>query len=401
MGHAHHRQLALAVIALLAIVPGIACTAPASEAPGAQSGEYTVDGKVFGMREAEVFREAYDGPPVVGEAVTMAPNVARLVDGNRTHDIRVDVLAREIEIAPGVRFQAWTFGGTVPGPVIHVREGDRINFTMKNRTSSAVAVTAPDRDAAPFLSHLAARDLQQGVSQPTPMQHSIDFHAGTVAADDKWRPIQPDVSLRFTWVANYPGVFIYHCGVPPVLQHVAMGQYGIVIVSPSRGYPTDGQVAREYAIVQSEFYLKPAEGDGTGLWAFDMAAANLKQPSQVLFNGHAQALTAPPLSANAGDRVRLYVHNVGPNDQSSFHVIGAIFDRVWYEGNPANAWQGMQTVLLGASNGAVIEFIVPEEGTYVLVDHEFADVQKGAVGRLAALSRDGTVTRRSPTGGGH
>jgi nitrite reductase (NO-forming) len=121
----------------------------------------------------------------------------------------------------------------------------------------------------------------------------------------------------------------------------------------------------------------------------------------VLFNGHAQALTAPPLSANAGDRVRLYVHNVGPNDQSSFHVIGAIFDRVWYEGNPANAWQGMQTVLLGASNGAVIEFIVPEEGTYVLVDHEFADVQKGAVGRLAALSRDGTVTRRSPTGGGH
>lgn len=382
-------------------VLGAAC---AQSAPGA-AGEYVVDGKTFGMREAEVFHEDYDGPPVVGDTVTMAPNVAPLAAGNRTHDVRLDVLARDIEIAPGVRYHAWTFGGTVPGPVLHVREGDRVNFVMKNRTDTAVAVTAPDPNAAPFFAQLAAHDLQQGVSEASPMQHSMDFHAGTVAADDKWRAIQPGESLRFTWVANYPGVFIYHCGMPPVIQHVAMGQYGIVIVSPKGGYETDAKVAHEYAVIQSEFYLRPsdAEPDADGMvpYVFDMDAAEHKQPSQVLFNGHAQSLMTPPLTANAGERVRLYVHNVGPNDQSSFHVIGTIFDRVWYEGNPQNAWRGMQTVLLGASNGAVIEFIVPEEGNYVLVDHEFADVQKGAVGMLKARSRNGTVTRKPVAGGGH
>jgi nitrite reductase (NO-forming) len=82
--------------------------------------------------------------------------------------------------------------------------------------------------------------------------------------------------------------------------------------------------------------------------------------------------------------VRLYVHNIGPTDTSSFHVIGTIFDRVWYEGNPANAMRGMQTVLLGASNGAVVEFVVPENGEYPFVDHEFADATLGAVGKLRA-----------------
>ena len=178
-----------------------------------------------------------------------------------------------------------------------------------------------------------------------------------------------------------------------MLQHVAMGQYGIVVVSPRDGFPTDGHVTREYVIVQSEFYLKPNEDDFEGLWTFDMDAAQKKLPSQVLFNGSTGALTDPPLEAKAGDRIRLYVHNVGPNDQSSLHVIGAIFDRVFFEGNPKNEWFGMQTVPLGASNGAVLEFIVPEEGDYAIVDHEFAEVMKGAVGRIRATSATGTATR--------
>jgi nitrite reductase (NO-forming) len=97
--------------------------------------------------------------------------------------------------------------------------------------------------------------------------------------------------------------------------------------------------------------------------------------------------------ANAGEWVRLYVHNIGPSDGASTHVVGTILDRVWYEGNPLNEWRGMQTVPLGASNGAVIEFFVPEEGDYLLVDHEFADAQKGAVGRIRARSTDGALTR--------
>jgi len=214
-----------------------------------------------------------------------------------------------------------------------------------------------------------------------------------MAPDDKYRSVKPGESIRFTWMANYPGVYMYHCGTPPLLQHVAMGQYGIVVVSPRHGYPTDNQVAREYAVVQSEFYLNPGAG---GLHVLDVDAAQRKAPSHVAFNGHVNTLKDRPLTANAGERVRLYVHNVGPNDGASTHVVGTIFDRVWYEGNPHNDWRGLQTVLLGASNGAVIEFVVPEEGEYILVDHEFADAQKGAVGRIQVRSRTGELPSRAP-----
>jgi nitrite reductase (NO-forming) len=165
-----------------------------------------------------------------------------------------------------------------------------------------------------------------------------------------------------------------------------MGQYGVVVVSPKDGYPTDREVDREYVVVQSEFYLSQGED---GLWALDFPAALAKQPSQVAFNGHVRSLTDHPLEAKAGERVRLYVLNVGPNDTSSIHVIGTIMDRVYYDGNPANVLTGMQTVLLGASNGAVVEFVVPEPGVYTLVDHEFADATKGALGKIVVGPADG------------
>lgn len=358
---------------------------------------FEIDGRVYGMPTAEVFTEAYTGPPAVGDTLTLAPELAPLAPGNRTHEVRIDIVAREIEVAPEIRFRAWTFGGSVPGPVLHVREGDKVIFTMKNRSAEVVEVTAPERGASPYISRLAALDPQKARPNAAPTRHSMDFHAGTVAASDKWRGIEPGESIRFEWIANYPGVFLYHCGTPPILQHLAMGQYGVVVVSPRDGYPTDAAVDREYVIVQSELYLREAEvptheGDqteftevsGPVLYTLDFEGAQKKLPLFVVFNGHQRSLIDAPLLARPGERVRLYVHNVGPSDTSSFHVVGAVFDRVYYEGNPANDWRGMQTVLLGASNGAVVEFVVPEEGDYVIVDHEFADAQKGAVGRLRA-----------------
>lgn len=387
-----------ALLALLAAAVTLAIAIPmavGARQSGAQ--EDLLAGKVFGTPPAVITEDDYSGPPVVGDTVSYLPNVVPLQPGNRTHHVRIDIIAQEIEIAPGVRYQAWTFGGTVPGPVLHVREGDRVVFTMRNRTMDEVSVTSPVAGNTPFIAQAAAANLQKSKPVQAPMHHSIDFHAATVAADDKWRAVMPGQTITFEWVANYPGIFMYHCGVPPVLQHVAMGQYGIVIVSPREGYPTDAAVNREYAVVQSEFYLKEGPDGPDGLYVLDFDAAQKKQPSHVLFNGHAGALNDTPLQAREGDRVRLYFHNVGPNDQSSAHVIGAIFDRVWYEGNLKNEWRGMQTVLVGSSNGAVMEFIVPEEGRYVLVDHEFADVQKGAVGQIVATSKTGTSTR-SPGG---
>ena len=344
--------------------------------------DFEVGSKKFGLPEAEVLETDYEGPAVVGENLTLLPDIAPLKPGNRVHEIRMDALVSIVEVAPGVKFKAWTFGGTVPGPVLHVREGDLVHFTMKNRTDSPVKITEPGKGHSPFLDMLVDdQSIQKPEAADFPMPHSMDFHAGTVAKDDKWRTIKPGMTIKYYWYANYPGVYIYHCGTEPVFQHLSMGQYGLVIVSPKEGYPTDDQVDKSFAIVQSEFYL--TEGID-GLYKLDYDAALNKQPKIVAFNGHSRAMITNPLRVEKGDRVRFYLLNVGPTDVSSNHVIGGIFDRVYYEGNPANEFRGMQTVLLGASNGAVLEWIVPEEGLYVLVDHEFADAAKGATAKIIA-----------------
>lgn len=344
--------------------------------------DFEIDGMKFGLPEAEVIQTDYDGPPAVGENLTLLPEVAELKEGNRVHEVRMDAIVTIVEVAPGVKYKAWTFGGTVPGPVLHVREGDLVHFTMKNRSGEPVKVTEPGKGHSPYLDKLIeGKSIQEPAAADFPMPHSMDFHSGTVAKDDKWRTIQPGMTIKYYWYANYPGVYIYHCGTEPVLQHLAMGQYGLVIVSPREGYPTDDEVDKKFAIVQSEFYL--AEGLDS-LYKLDYEAALNKQPMIVAFNGHSQAMDKDPLMVEKGDRVRFYLLNVGPSDVSSNHVIGGIFDRVWYEGNPKNEFRGMQTVLLGASNGAVMEWIVPEEGLYVLVDHEFADAAKGATAKIIA-----------------
>jgi len=352
----------------------------------AQSQEYTMDGMTFGMPEAEVYTEDYQGPPVVGEYVTMLPNLAPLdYEGNKHHEIRLDTFTQEIEVANGVSYRAWTFGGMVPGPVIHVREGDRITFTMKNRSDEEVVITDPGATpSSDYARQVAENDYMNAKPSVMPMPHSMDFHAGTVAKDDKWRTIAPGETIKFDWVANYAGTYIYHCGTPSVLMHTAMGQHGVVVVSPKEGYTDDYEVDREYVIVQSEYYLTAGPGD---LYQYDFEAAQTVNPSHVVFNGHQTILHDQPLEANAGERVRLHFSNNGPSGTSSFHVIGAIFDRVWLEGHPFNEMRGMQTVLLGASGSATMDFIVPEEGKYILIDHEFADAEKGATGTLKAGPR--------------
>jgi nitrite reductase (NO-forming) len=373
--HRHQHTARTALTALAATLLAFAAFA---------EGEYEVDGMIFGMPEARVYQDDYDGPPVVGDTLTLLPNIASLdYEGNVTHEIRIDTFVQEIEIAPGVRYNAWTYGGSVPGPVLHVREGDRVVFTMRNRSDEHVVISEPS-SASPYLEQLAASNYQGAETAIAPMPHSMDFHSGTVAANDKWRSIAPGETIEFEWVANYPGVYIYHCGTPMVLMHVAMGQYGAVIVSPRDGFPTDDRVDREFVVVQSDFYL--ANG-GNGLHQFDAMAAFDKKASQVLFNGHRNALSDAPLEALAGERVRIYFLNAGPSLTSTFHVIGAIFDVVYFEGSPENVQRGVQSVLLGAGMGAVVEFIVPEAGEYYLVDHEFADKEKGAVGVLRAGPR--------------
>jgi len=165
--------------------------------------------------------------------------------------------------------------------------------------------------------------------------------------------------------------------------------YGMMIVEPREGYPT--KVDREYAVIQSEFYTKPdpqkRKVDGVPLYVLDSERVRAKSPTHTVFNGQYNRFVTKPLMAKPGERVRLFVLNVGPSKTSSFHVVGTIFDRVWFEGNPDNQMRGMQTVLLGSSNSATVEFMIPEEGSYIMVDHHFANASQGAIGLVSTAAK--------------
>ncbi len=315
-------------------------------------------GKNYGGPEAKVTRSVPNGKTYYsGPGVTLVP-VVQPVSKESVKKIHLDMTHKIIDVGAGKKFNAWTFGNEVPGPVIHVRQGDKIDFTLSNRTHET---------------------LKFAIQMP----HSIDFHAAMVNPQDKYRTILPKQSIHFTWVANYPGVFMYHCATPSVLHHLAKGMYGMVIVDPKNGYPT--KVDREYALVQSEFYLKDTP-EKNGVYEINLDKMRANQPTHVVFNGKANRHITETLKAKPGERVRLYVLNAGPSGTSSFHVIGVIMDRVWVDGNPANEHRGLQTILLGASSGAIVEFVVPESGKFVFVDHEFADAEKGAAGAVDATT---------------
>jgi nitrite reductase (NO-forming) len=312
---------------------------------------------------AKVVAERHKGAYADGAALSMGAELKPL-DPSPVKTVRLDTTHRVIEIAPGVKYSAWTFGDQVPGPTIRARVGDRIRFSMTNRSDEAVA--APALTAAP-------------------MMHSMDFHAAMVSPQDKYRSIAPGQTIEFEFTLNYPGVFMYHCGTPMILEHMASGMYGAVIVEPRNGYPTKAD--REYVVVQSEFYAKPVPGkpktDAAPLYVLDGERLRAAQPTHTVFNGMHNGMVKNPLAAKPGERVRMYVLNVGPSKTSSFHVVGTIFDRVWLEGNPDNQVRGMQTVLLGSSNSAIVEYLIPEEGSYIMVDHHFANASQGAIGLVS------------------
>jgi nitrite reductase (NO-forming) len=318
---------------------------------------------------AKLSSERHKGAFAEGAALSVGP-VLKPLDPAPIKTIRLDTTHKIIEIAPGVKFSAWTFGDQVPGPTVRARVGDRIRFSMTNRSDETVPgarVTA------------------------APMMHSMDFHAAMVSPQDKYRSIAPGQTIEFEFTLNYPGVFMYHCGTPMILEHIASGMYGAVVVEPRDGFPT--KVDREYVIVQSEFYAKPAADKGAAkkgeppLYVLDADRLRAAAPTYTVFNGEHNGMVRKPLPAKPGERVRLFVLNVGPSKTSSFHIVGTIFDRVWIEGNPDNQFRGMQTVLLGSSNSAIIEFVIPEAGSYIMVDHHFANASQGAIGLISTEAK--------------
>lgn len=313
--------------------------------------------KIYGSPQAVVTSQPNNDRNNKGP-LAFGPEVPKLQDGD-TIDVKFDVTHQLFQVSKTVSYTAWTFGGSVPGPVLRLRVGQTVRFSMTDRSNDT----------------MANMTMQMNMM---PMPHSIDFHAAMVNPEDKYRSINPGETIHFTWTANYPGVFMYHCGTPMVLMHMIYGMIGMVIVEPREGYPDTTN--REFAIVQNEYYLKQKGG----IYIPDTALAMKKTPSFVTFNGKVGQYLVNPLKVKAGERIRVYLLNAGPNNATNFHVIGTILDKVWLDGNPKNELSGMQSVYLGPASGAIAEFVIPEKGSYTFVDHSFADATMGAIGAFLA-----------------
>jgi nitrite reductase (NO-forming) len=314
--------------------PNTAQAAPSVDTGGSRKGD-------FGPPQGEPIMAVLTSPPNVPPAT------------NRSHPAKVvvelEVTEVDMPISEGVTYTFWTFGGTVPGSFIRVRQGDTVEFRLKNHPSSK-------------------------------MPHNIDLHGVTGPGGGAASSFTaPGHQTQFTFKALNQGLYVYHCATAPVGMHVANGMYGLILVEPPEGLPP---VDHEFYVMQGDFYTVGKYRE-KGHQAFDMQKAIDENATYVLFNGTESALTGPrALKAKTNESVRMYVGNGGPNLVSSFHVIGEIFDKVQYEGG-TRFQENVQTTLIPAGGAVTVEFHTEVPGNYVLVDHSiFRAFNKGALAIL-------------------
>jgi nitrite reductase (NO-forming) len=275
--------------------------------------------------------------------------------GATEHQIELSAEETEIEVAPGVTQMLWTFNEQYPGPILRGKVGDLFTVTLTN-------------------------DGEIG--------HSIDFHASKVAWDDEMRTIQPGESLVYQYEAKHAGFYMYHCGTNPALHHIGNGMFGGIIIDPPNLAPVDHEVV----FVQSELYLGENGKEG------DLTKMTNDAWDSVVFNGYWNQYKFAPIRVEQGERVRAWVLDAGPSENSSFHIVGTIFDTVYKEGTillrPDAREGGAQALDLQPAQGGYVEFTFDEDGFYPIVTHKFSNVGKGALG----LFQVGDV--ELPEGGG-
>lgn len=296
---------------------------------------------------------------VVEDIARSTRDVPRPIRRSQPATVRVRLETVEVSgrLADGVTYDYWTFGGTVPGPFIRVRKGDTVEITVDNVAGNI---------------HM----------------HSVDLHAvlgpgGGMAFTDS----RPGQANGFRFKAMRPGIYVYHCASEHIPSHIANGMYGLILVEPERGLP---RVDREFYAMQGDFYTRGPSGQ-KGHQEFDMSRLTAETPTYVVFNGRVGALTGEgALRARAGERVRIYFGNGGPNVTSSLHLIGGIFDRLYPEGDlVSKPHRNVQTTVVPPGGAAMMEFEALVPGTFLLVDHAISRaVDKGALGELVVTGRE-------------
>lgn len=325
------------------------CSLPGHKEAG-MTGTITVDHEIHPETKELVDPEEKPAAPAA-DYTPYDPKAPPLLPFEK-HDIYLIAKEKLNTVAKGVSQQLWTYNGSVPGPVVHVRVGDTVRVHLSN----------PSFNKLP---------------------HSVDFHSSQVAWNDEMATINPGEEKLYEWHADYAGVWMYHCGSNPALHHIASGMYGMVIVEPREGL---SKVDHEFALVQSEFYV------GKERHITDLHKASSHGPDYVVFNGVANQYKDHPIQVGTGKKVRMYVLNAGPNEDSSFHIVGTIFNRVIKEGmelkSDNKGHYGAQAVDLAPAQGAIIEFTTAEDGLYPIVTHAFNFVGRGALGLIKSGDGD-------------
>jgi nitrite reductase (NO-forming) len=268
--------------------------------------------------------------------------------------MRMETVELVGKLDDGTTFTYWTFDRKVPGPMLRVKKGDTVEFTLAN-----------------------AKDSK--------MVHSIDFHAVTgPGGGAAFLQVPPGQEKAISFKALNPGLYVYHCATPSVAEHISAGMYGMILVEPEGGF---AKVDREFYVMQGDIYTKHKHGT-KGHQPFDHDKLAAEQPDYFVFNGTIGSLTKEhKMQAAVGETVRIYFGVGGPNKISSFHVIGEIFDRVYTEASTSAPRENVQTTSVPPGGAAIVEFKVEYPGKYVLVDHALSRAGKGLLGVLEVTGK--------------
>lgn len=317
-------------------------------------------GKTAKLAGLERVNQVLVPPPAVPAHTAKAPARPRIVQ------VRMVIEEKEIEVAPGAFVWAFTFNGSVPGPLIVAHEGDYIELTLVNPKSNQ-------------------------------LPHNIDFHASTggMGGGDLTH-VAPGEEVVLRWKATKVGVFVYHCAPGGTMTpwHVVHGMNGAVMILPRKGL-TDGggkpiRYDRAYYIGEQDYYL-PRQADGSYQryaspvmsMGDDLQVMRQLTPSHVAFGGKLGALTGDnAMKASVGETV-LFIHSQA-NRPSYPHLIGGHADFLWERGKfndpPA---RGQESWVIAAGSAGAFVYTFKQPGMYAYLSHNLIEaVQLGAVSHI-------------------
>ncbi len=254
-------------------------------------------------------------------------------DGTLLREYEIFAMDREIEIAPGIFFPAWTYNGQVPGPTIRATEGDRLRIIFKNVGAHP---------------------------------HTIHFHGWHEPAMDGSLPgqeVQPGATFPYEFDADPYGLHLYHCHAAPLKRHIHKGLYGTFIIDPRGGRPP----ADEMVMVMN---------------AFD---TNFDAENEVYaVNTVANAYAVEPIRVTVGRPVRIFLVNITEFDLvNSLHVHGMFFD-VMRTGTSMTPGERTDTLMLCQGERAIIETTFRYPGDFMFHAHQSEFAELGWMGLVRA-----------------